>query len=220
MIWNPLCVSLSLSPDLSSVSSRICTIPPSFSLPCREDCLWGPETEEGSPDTGPHWEDPTSAPTCGATAQTHTAPREPWVNMHPHAQAHTDRVTNIFFFFLSFPLNLLCCIFHLTSFHSPFPQVLPLSLCQLMSSKMTSPPRPLSDMAVTNHQAFLHWQGSQVTNYWVTSQLWARPLTTAPVMLRWGNNSLLLIDSWVSLCWQQQGSLINWFPLITSDNQC
>lgn len=75
--------------------------------------------------------------------------------------------------------------------HFPCPQVLLLSLCRLMSSKMTSPPapppRPLSWF--TNHQSFLRCLGSQVTNYWVTSQLWARLLNTVPVTLRWGNNT-------------------------------
>lgn len=70
-----------------------------------------------------------------------------------HASTCTESQT---FHSVSHSVSSVVVFFYLTSFHSPFPQVLPLSLCQLMSSKMTSPPRPLSDMAVTNHQAFLH----------------------------------------------------------------
>lgn len=181
-----LLLSLQSPPLLPSVpfSLLICNSPPR-----REDCVWAPEAEEGSPGAGPQREDPTSAWTRGATARTHTAPGEPWVNTHPHA--HTQAELHTCFFY--FPSNLFCSFFDLTSLSLSFPQALPLSHCQLMSSKMTSRhaplPHPRSNMAFTNHRPFLHCQGSQVTNYWVTSQLWARPLTTAPVMFRWGNNT-------------------------------
>lgn len=185
------CFSLSKSPLLSAglpsvppISPLICTISP---CPRREDCVWGPEAEEGSAYAGPYWKDPASARACGSTARTHTAPGEPWVNIHPHAQAHTDSHTHLFFS----SSNLLSSSFDLTSFHFSFPQALPLSLCPLMSSKMTFPPAPpprlLSIMAFINQQPFLHCQGSQVTNYWVTSQLWAHPWSTALDMHRWGN---------------------------------
>lgn len=224
MFWNPV-ASLSLQPLLLSLSllcwSPIC--PPSFHLSapflplsptCREDCVWCPEAEEGSTGAGPRWEDPTSARTCRAAARIQTAPGEPWVNMHSHALAHTDTVTQIFF--------LLCCPFDLTSFHLSYPQALPLFLCPLMSSKMTSPPaplpRPMSKMVFTNPRPFLLCQGSQVTSYSVTSQLWARPWTTAPVMLRWGNyvNIYLVTDSWCkTLCWLHRESLDGFRFLIT-----
>lgn len=134
------------------------------SSPCREDYLWDSKAEEGPPDAEPRREDPTSAWTGGA--QTCASPGGPWVNTHPHAQTHTAKVK-------VFPLNLLhCCFFwpHLVASPSPpSPQVLPLSRCRLMSSKMTSLPHPPSVMAATSRQALLHCRGSQVTNYWVTS---------------------------------------------------
>lgn len=84
------CFSLShLLASLPSVpfSPLICTAPPS---PRREDCMWGPPAEEGSSGAGPHREDPATAWTSGATARTHTAPGEPWVNTHRHALEHTQ----------------------------------------------------------------------------------------------------------------------------------
>lgn len=108
------------------------------------------------------------------------------VSQHASTCISAHRQSQTFFFF-SFPLNFLCYTSDLTSFHFPFPQVLPVLprfLCQLMSTKMTSPPRRLINMVFSNCKAFLHCPGSQVTNYWVTSQLWARPLTTAPITPR------------------------------------
>lgn len=110
-LQSPL-LSLSLSADLPSVPFSPLIFHHPISPTHREECMRGPEAEEGSPGAGPQREDPTSAWTCGATARTHTAPGEPWVNTHPHAPAHTDRVAHIFYF----PPNLLSASCDLTYF--------------------------------------------------------------------------------------------------------
>lgn len=132
IVWNPVA---SLSPISSPLSLLISHLSPSLHLSApflppspahREDCVWGPEAEEGSPVAGPRWEDPTSAWACGATAQTHTVPGEPWVNTHPYAPAHTDRVTYIFLFPNQPPL-LLFWPYLLPLFISSGPASFPLS---------------------------------------------------------------------------------------------
>lgn len=180
----PLISHLSRSPHLSAPSLPL-------SPTRRADCVWGPQAEESSPGAGPHWEDPAPAWTCGAAARTHAAPGERWVNAHLHEPPHTSPPPA-----LSFDLTSICF---------SFPQVLPPSLWLLMSSKMTSPPHPhpRSSTALTNHQLFLHCRGSQVTNYWATARLWSRPLTTVPVMLRWGNGTKYIVLIKTHIFWKK-----------------
>lgn len=153
-LHSPLLLSLLIS-HLWLISPLICTIPPSFSHLQRGLCA-GPRGRRrlamlrtslrGSNIRPGLWSNSTN---------THC----PWRTVSQHASACTG--THRQSHTLSSPPPL-------TSFHFSLPQALPLSLCPLMSSKMTSPPapppRPLSNMAFTNHPPFLHCQGSQVTN--------------------------------------------------------
>lgn len=160
--------TLCLSADLPSVpfSLLICTIPSSF-LPPVERTACGAQRQKKARQAQDLTERIQRPPGPVEQPHKHTLPLENRESTsHTHAPAHTDRVTHILIFFIS-PPNLLYSCFDLTSFHFSFPQVLPLSLCPLMSSKMTSPPappRPTSNMAFTNHRPSLRCQGCQVTN--------------------------------------------------------
>lgn len=186
MLWNPVASLPPISPfsaDLPSVpfSPLIC-----ISLPPIERTVCGAQRQKKAHQTQDLTERLQHPPGPAEPQHKHTRPLENRESIHPHAAVHASH---------NFPPTLLCSAFDLNSFHPSFPQILPLSLCLPMSSKMTSrpapPPHPLSNTVSTNHQPFPLCQGSQETSYWVTSQLRALPLTTAPAMLRWGKHAEL-----------------------------